>query len=57
MENAVRNNIKNITVLQGDASLIGNEKYDFVFANIQRNVLLRDIPVSYTHLDVYKRQV
>lgn len=44
MENAVRNNIKNITVLQGDASLIGNGKYDFVFANIQRNVLLRDIP-------------
>ena len=26
MENAVRYNIKNITVLQGDASLIGNEK-------------------------------
>lgn len=44
MENAERNNTKNITVLKGDAALIGNAKYDFVFANIQRNVLLRDIP-------------
>ena len=43
-ENAVLNNIENIEVKQGDASLLGNDTYDFIFANIQRNVLLADIP-------------
>lgn len=41
-ENAVFNNIRNITVKQGDASLLGDESYDFIFANIQKNVLLAD---------------
>ncbi len=44
-ENAVLNNIQNIEVKLGDASLLGDKKYDFVFANIQRNVLLADLPV------------
>ncbi len=44
-ENSVLNQIKNIEVKQGDASLLGTEKYDIIFANIQRNVLLADIPV------------
>lgn len=44
-ENTVLNNIENIEIIQGDASLLGNETYDFIFANIQRNVLLTDIPV------------
>ncbi len=33
-----------MVVKKGDASQIGGKKYDFVFANIQRNVLLQDIP-------------
>lgn len=45
MENAQLNKIENIEVKLGDSSLLGNEKYDFIFANIQRNVLLADIPV------------
>jgi len=44
-ENAVLNNIKNLKVKKGDASLLGDEKYDFIFANIHKNVLLNDLPV------------
>lgn len=44
-ENAERNNIKNLSVKKGDASLLGAEKYDFIFANIHKNVLLNDLPV------------
>ena len=43
-ENAVLNNIANIEVKLGDVSLLGNEKYDIILANIQRNVLLTDLP-------------
>lgn len=44
-ENAERNNVKNLSVKKGDASLLGAEKYDFIFANIHKNVLLNDLPV------------
>lgn len=43
-ENAALNNIKNLGVKKGDASLLGDEKYDFIFANIHKNVLLNDLP-------------
>jgi ribosomal protein L11 methyltransferase len=43
-ENASRNNIKNLKVKQGDASLLGAKKYDFIFANIHKNVLMNDLP-------------
>jgi ribosomal protein L11 methyltransferase len=43
-ENASRNNIKNLKVKQGDASLLGTKKYDFIFANIHKNVLMNDLP-------------
>jgi len=43
IENAERNNCTNIQVHEGDVSLIG-EKYDVILANINRNVLLKDIP-------------
>jgi ribosomal protein L11 methyltransferase len=42
-ENAALNKIKNMTVKQGDAGLLGNEKFDIVFANIHKNVLLYDM--------------
>ncbi len=44
LENARRNYIGNMTVKQGDAKLLGSESYDIIFANIQRNVLLNDMP-------------
>lgn len=42
-ENATLNSIQNIDVKLGDASLLGNEKYDFIFANIHKNVLIEDM--------------
>ncbi|WP_319481119.1 50S ribosomal protein L11 methyltransferase [uncultured Draconibacterium sp.] len=42
-ENAALNKITNINAKLGDASLLGNEKYDLIFANIHKNVLLNDM--------------
>ncbi|MFK8298345.1 50S ribosomal protein L11 methyltransferase [Capnocytophaga cynodegmi] len=44
VENIERNHCKNISVKLGDASLIDNENFDVVIANINRNILLSDIP-------------
>ncbi|HET8734983.1 MAG TPA: 50S ribosomal protein L11 methyltransferase [Pricia sp.] len=44
-ENVVRNHCGHINVLEGDSSLLGARKYDLILANINRNILLRDIPV------------
>ena len=45
IENAERNNIENISVYEGDASLLADKqnKYDLVIANINRNILLNDM--------------
>ncbi|MGC1630829.1 MAG: 50S ribosomal protein L11 methyltransferase [Gelidibacter sp.] len=43
LENVERNNCKHITVLEGDASLLTNQKYDTIIANINRNILLNDM--------------
>ncbi|MFW5830684.1 MAG: 50S ribosomal protein L11 methyltransferase [Prolixibacteraceae bacterium] len=42
-ENAVLNKVTNISANLGDASLLGNESYDLILANIQRNVLIADM--------------
>lgn len=42
-ENCRTNNCSNIEVLKGDASLLNDQKFDVIFANIQRNVLLADM--------------
>lgn len=44
IENASYNNISNLEVIQGGAEAIPNKKYDFIYANIQRNILLNDMP-------------
>jgi ribosomal protein L11 methyltransferase len=43
-ENVERNGIGNISVFEGDAALLGERKYDVIIANINRNILLEDIP-------------
>ena len=43
IENAERNNCKNITVFEGDAALLKDKKYDLIIANINRNILLNDM--------------
>ncbi|NNF18511.1 MAG: 50S ribosomal protein L11 methyltransferase, partial [Flavobacteriaceae bacterium] len=45
MENAERNGQEHIRVHHGDADLLGEKKYDLIFANINKNILLQDIPV------------
>lgn len=44
-ENSARNACKHITVYEGDARLLENKHYDLIIANINRNILLQDIPI------------
>lgn len=44
-ENVKRNNCSRINVLEGDSALLRNRKYDIILANINRNILLKDISV------------
>lgn len=43
IENAERNNCNQITVFEGDASILKGNKYDLIIANINRNILLNDM--------------
>ena len=35
---------------QGDATLLGNKKYDLIIANINRNILLQDMKIYASNL-------
>ena len=43
IENAERNNCHQITVYEGDATLLKGKNYDLIIANINRNILLNDM--------------
>lgn len=43
VENVERNDCTAISVYQGDASFLSNKKYDSIIANINRNILLKDM--------------
>ncbi|MEM9001470.1 MAG: 50S ribosomal protein L11 methyltransferase [Bacteroidota bacterium] len=43
-ENVERNHCRGIHIFEGDASLLGIKVYDVILANINRNILLDDIP-------------
>ncbi|WP_234108733.1 50S ribosomal protein L11 methyltransferase [Chryseobacterium sp. R2A-55] len=43
MENAERNNVK-LEISQGTAENLGKENFDIILANINRNILISDIP-------------
>lgn len=45
LENVQLNGTGNIRVLQGGAELLGDESFDVIVANINRNILLSDIPL------------
>lgn len=51
MENIKLNNVPQIDVRLGGSELLGKETFDVVFANINRNILLQDIPA---YVDVLK---
>ena len=53
LENMSENKCKRINVQLGDVSQIKAKDYDIILANINRNVLLRDMPVYATHLRKY----
>ncbi len=44
VENLQHNHCEQLKVLLGDAFLLGEESYDIILANINRNILLQDIP-------------
>lgn len=43
-ENAKINSINNLIAKEGDASILGDEVYDVIFANIHKNVIINDLP-------------
>lgn len=43
VENAARNHCQHITAYEGDASLLDGKNYDTIIANINRNILLKDM--------------
>ena len=43
VENAARNSCRKIKVFEGDASLLKEQQFDVVIANINRNILLEDM--------------
>jgi ribosomal protein L11 methyltransferase len=45
LENVERNTCKNISVYEGDVALLEGKTYDTIIANINRNILLKDIGV------------
>lgn len=44
IENAERNNCTEISVYEGDVALLKGKSYDVIIANINRNILLADMP-------------
>jgi len=45
VENARLNNILNLEAKLGDASLLGTETFEIIFANIHKNVIVNDLPI------------
>ena len=50
-ENITRNGAEEIRCILGDAGSIPEESYDIILANINRNILLQDLPSYIRHLN------
>jgi ribosomal protein L11 methyltransferase len=50
-ENIQRNGQEKISVYEGDAGVLKHQKFDYILANINRNILLKDIPRYANHLN------
>jgi ribosomal protein L11 methyltransferase len=50
MENVAGNSCEQINVFEGEISLLTNQNYDIIMANINRNILLSDISIYVQHL-------
>ncbi len=44
LENCTLNHCENIRVVEGTADSLGQDRYDLILANINRNILLEDMP-------------
>lgn len=51
IENIQKNNASHVIVQCGDASLLNGQKYDVILANINRNILLHDLPFYFSSLN------
>lgn len=52
LENIARNRCESIQVIHGDASLLNtSSQFNIILANINKNTLLKDIPVYAAHLE------
>lgn len=51
LENVERNEVGQVKVFEGDVRLLGDKSYDIILANINRNILLSDIPSYVAHLN------
>lgn len=50
IENVSRNDVTSIHVIHGTAANIPDRKFDYIFANINRNILLQDMPLYFNCL-------
>lgn len=50
VDNVKENACSTISVIQGDVQVIPGKRFDIILANINRNVLLQDIPAYSAHL-------
>ncbi|MEX0289737.1 MAG: 50S ribosomal protein L11 methyltransferase, partial [Flavobacteriaceae bacterium] len=50
-ENTILNNQAHIHVYEGDVGFLKDQKYHLILANINRNILLKDIPAYALHLE------
>ena len=50
IENAKQNNSKNISFFLGELSQIKKQNFDIVYANINRNIILRDLKLYYSFM-------
>lgn len=50
LENVARNLDREVLVLQGDVSHLGERSFNVILANINKNVILSDLPKYFNHL-------
>lgn len=43
--NCITNSVENVVSMEGTMQSVGNKKYDVVLANINRNIILNDLPL------------
>ena len=51
LENLQKNNIANVAVFKGDATLLKGKMFDTILANINKNILLRDMSFYFNSLE------